>query len=179
MYITLDKGVMIMKVGFRTPNIKKSVKARTTGKMKRAVKKSVNPLYGKEGMGYINNPKKAVYNKVYNKTTIDARPESLVNIGKCKDKSENTKQISELAKSYETRQFTNLIPDKESSTKGIAYLIFSIISLFFGIGFIVYHIDNMRKYEMAKTAVFPYILIISFLVISVLLFWLYLKKNKK
>ncbi|WP_228064566.1 TM2 domain-containing protein [Streptococcus danieliae] len=35
------------------------------------MKKNVNPLYGKKGMGLINNPKKAVYNKVYNKTTID------------------------------------------------------------------------------------------------------------
>lgn len=41
----------------------------TTGRAKRAVKSSINPLYGKKGMGYINNPKKAVYNKVYNKTT--------------------------------------------------------------------------------------------------------------
>ena len=61
-----------MKVGIRKPSIKKSIKARTTGKIKRKVKKSVNPLYGKKGMGLINNPKKAIYNKVYNKTTIDA-----------------------------------------------------------------------------------------------------------
>lgn len=59
-----------MKIGVRTPNMKKRVKARTTGKVKRAVKKSVNPLYGKKGMGLVNNPKKAMYNKVYNKTTI-------------------------------------------------------------------------------------------------------------
>lgn len=60
-----------MKVGLRTPNLKKSIKARTTGKLKRSIKRSVNPLYGKKGMGMITNPKKAVYNKVYNKTTID------------------------------------------------------------------------------------------------------------
>ena len=35
-------------------------------------KKTVNPLYSKKGMGYINNPQKAVYNKVYNKTSISA-----------------------------------------------------------------------------------------------------------
>lgn len=58
-----------MKVGIRKPSIKKSIKARTTGKIKRSIKKSVNPLYGKKGMG-ITKPKKAVYNKVYNKTTI-------------------------------------------------------------------------------------------------------------
>lgn len=59
-----------MKYGVRKPNIKKSVKARTTGKMKRQVKKAVNPLYGKKGMGVINNPKKAAYNAVYNRTTV-------------------------------------------------------------------------------------------------------------
>ena len=59
-----------MKVGVRKPSVKKSIKARTTGKLKRQVKKTVNPLYNKKGMGYINNPKKAVYNKVYNKTTV-------------------------------------------------------------------------------------------------------------
>ena len=59
-----------MKIGIRKPNLKKSLKARTTGKLKRAVKKSVNPLYGKKGVGLITNPKKAIYNKVYDKTTI-------------------------------------------------------------------------------------------------------------
>lgn len=61
-----------MKIGVRTPNVKKSLKARTTGKIKRSVKKSVNPTYGQKGIGYANNPKKAVYNKIYNKTTIKA-----------------------------------------------------------------------------------------------------------
>lgn len=58
-----------MKFGFRKPSLKKSFKARTSGKAKRKVKKAVNPLYGKKGIGIISNPKKAVYNKVYNKTT--------------------------------------------------------------------------------------------------------------
>lgn len=59
-----------MKYGIRKPSVKKSLKARTTGKVKRQLKKSVNPLYGKTGMGLINDPKKAVYNKVYSKTTV-------------------------------------------------------------------------------------------------------------
>lgn len=61
-----------MKFGIRKPNFKKSIKARTTGKIKRKIKRTVNPLYGKKGMGYINDPKKAVYNKIYNKTSISA-----------------------------------------------------------------------------------------------------------
>lgn len=59
-----------MKIGMRKPSIKKSFKARTTGKAKRAVKKAVIPRYGKKGMGWIKDPKKAAYNKVYNKTTF-------------------------------------------------------------------------------------------------------------
>ena len=59
-----------MKYGVRKPNIKKSIKARTTGKVKRQVKKSVNPLYGKKGMGIIKNPKKAAYNALYSRTTV-------------------------------------------------------------------------------------------------------------
>ncbi len=62
-----------MKFGMRTPSIKKSIKARTTGKVKRAVKKAVIPGYGKKGSGWIKNPKKAAYNKVYNKTSFSIK----------------------------------------------------------------------------------------------------------
>ena len=60
-----------MKIGVRTPSLKKSFKARTTGRINRTLKKSVNPLYGKKGMGYIKNPEKAIYNKIYHKATVD------------------------------------------------------------------------------------------------------------
>lgn len=62
-----------MKKGFRTPSVKKSISARTTGKATRAVKRAVNPTYGKKGMGMINDPKKAVYNKVYNNTNVSIK----------------------------------------------------------------------------------------------------------
>lgn len=62
-----------MKFGLRKPSIKKSLKARTTGKLKRKVKSTVNPFYGKRGVGWLRNPKKAAYNKVYNKTSIGVR----------------------------------------------------------------------------------------------------------
>nr|WP_317760071.1 hypothetical protein [Liquorilactobacillus mali] len=54
----------------RKPSLKRSISARTTGRAKRALKRSINPYYGKKGMGWINNPKKAMYNKVYHKTTF-------------------------------------------------------------------------------------------------------------
>lgn len=54
----------------RRPSLKKSLGARTTGKVKRAVKKAVVPGYGKKGMGWLKKPKKALYNKIYKKTTF-------------------------------------------------------------------------------------------------------------
>ena len=59
-----------MKFGMRKPSITKSLKARTTTKYKRKVKKALIPGYGKKGMGWVKNPKKADYNKVYKKTTF-------------------------------------------------------------------------------------------------------------
>lgn len=59
-----------MKIGMRKPSIKRSLKARTTGKAKRQIKKALIPGYGKKGMGWIKDPKKAAYNKLYNKTTF-------------------------------------------------------------------------------------------------------------
>ena len=62
-----------MKIGIRKPSIKKSISARTTGKVKRKLKRVANPFYGKKGMGWIKNPKKALSNKIYRKTTVSAK----------------------------------------------------------------------------------------------------------
>ena len=59
-----------MKTGMRMPSLKRSLKARTTGRAKRAVKKALIPGYGKRGMGWLKNPKKAAYNKMYKKTSF-------------------------------------------------------------------------------------------------------------
>lgn len=59
-----------MKFGMRTPSLKRSISARTNGQLKRSVKRAIIPGYGKKGMGWIKNPKKALYNKVYHKTTF-------------------------------------------------------------------------------------------------------------
>ncbi|MBQ7036062.1 MAG: hypothetical protein IJN74_01045 [Clostridia bacterium] len=59
-----------MKFGFRTPSLKRSLKARTTGRAKKSVKKALIPGYGKKGAGWVKNPKKAAYNKVYKKTSL-------------------------------------------------------------------------------------------------------------
>nr|WP_025020758.1 hypothetical protein [Ligilactobacillus equi] len=55
-----------MKLGPRKPSIKRSISARTTGRITRNAKKTLNPTYGKT---WANNPRKAMYNKIYNKST--------------------------------------------------------------------------------------------------------------
>lgn len=61
---------MDMKYGVRKPSLKKSISARTTGRTKRTIKKAVIPCYGIKGIGCVTNPKKAVYNKFYKRTTF-------------------------------------------------------------------------------------------------------------
>ncbi len=56
-----------MKFGIRTPSIKRRIAARTS--WKRYVRHSMG-LKAPRGMGILTNPKKAVYNKVYNKTSV-------------------------------------------------------------------------------------------------------------
>ena len=62
-----------MKFGMRKPSLKKSIAARTTGRAKRALKRLLIPGYGKKGMGWLRNPKKALYNKIYRRTTFSLR----------------------------------------------------------------------------------------------------------
>lgn len=58
-----------MKFGFRKPSLKRSISARTTGRVNRAIKRALIPGYGKRGMGILH-PKKAIYNRVYRRTTF-------------------------------------------------------------------------------------------------------------
>ena len=55
-----------MKIGFRIPNLNKKIAARTS--LSRLVRHNLG-LKAPRGMGWITNPKKAVYNRVYNKTS--------------------------------------------------------------------------------------------------------------
>jgi hypothetical protein len=56
-----------MKFGLRIPSITKRIAARTS--VKRIVQNKLG-LKVPRGYGWITNPKKFVYNKVYNKTTV-------------------------------------------------------------------------------------------------------------
>lgn len=59
-----------MKYGIRKPSLKKSLSAKTTGRTKRFIKKSVIPSYSCRGIEWIKNPKHAAYNYSYNKSTF-------------------------------------------------------------------------------------------------------------
>ena len=60
-----------MRIGMRKPSVKRMIKARTTGRAKRAVKRAVIPGYGKRGMGgFVKNPKRAVKGAIYRRTTF-------------------------------------------------------------------------------------------------------------
>ena len=57
-----------MKIGIRTPSLKKRISARTS--IKRQIVQRAG-LKMPRGYGWVRNPKKYVYNKVYNRTTVD------------------------------------------------------------------------------------------------------------
>lgn len=78
----------------RKPSLKRSIKAKTTGRVKRQLKSTINPMYGKKGIGYINDPKKAVYNKVYNKTTVGVHDLANGNHGRSTDYAERKEYSS-------------------------------------------------------------------------------------
>jgi hypothetical protein len=55
-----------MKFGFRKPSLKKRIAARTS--IKRVIRHRIG-LKAPRGCGWLTNPKKAAYNRVYNRTT--------------------------------------------------------------------------------------------------------------
>ena len=55
-----------MKFGFRIPSLTKRIAARTS--VKRLIRHNLG-FKAPRGMGWITNPKKALYNRVYNRTT--------------------------------------------------------------------------------------------------------------
>ncbi len=55
-----------MKFGFRIPSLSKRIAARTS--VKRMIRHNLG-LKAPRGMGWLTNPKKAAYNRVYSRTT--------------------------------------------------------------------------------------------------------------
>jgi hypothetical protein len=62
-----DPEVSTMKVGLRTPSVRKSIAARMS--WKRRLRNSAG-LKAPRGYGWFTDPKKAAYNRAYNRTTF-------------------------------------------------------------------------------------------------------------
>jgi len=56
-----------MKFGFRKPSLKRSIAAGTS--VKRFVRHSLG-VKAPRGLGWLTNPKKAAYNRIYSRTTF-------------------------------------------------------------------------------------------------------------
>lgn len=56
-----------MKIGLRKPSIRKSIAARTS--LVRIIKTKLK-LNAPRGFGWFTHPKKALYNRIYNRTTF-------------------------------------------------------------------------------------------------------------
>lgn len=123
-----------MKIGVRTPSLKKSFKARTTGRLNRTLKKSVNPLYGKKGMGYIKNPEKAIYNKVYHKVTVDP-------LKPLKNGSRNNTKRALPKSELEGYNFYKMESKEYTCNKKI----YIILAVFFGVFGAQYFYSGQRK----------------------------------
>lgn len=113
-----------MKIGMRKPSLTKSLKARTTSKWKRQAKKAIIPGYGKKGVGWIKNPKKAMYNKVYHKTTFGLS--DLFKSSKKKKRKVVTNKQQSILASNGKKQHT----PKEHKEAGLVFMVLGAIFLF-------------------------------------------------
>lgn len=95
-----------MRFGPRRISLKKSFKARTTGRLKRAVKSAIIPFYGKRGMGLLH-PKRALYNRVYQRTTFSV-PKLLLGAAKGSSGRRNGKSaVAKIASSDEAGNYND------------------------------------------------------------------------
>lgn len=60
------KSAAAMKFGLRIPSLKKRIAARTS--VRRLLRHSLD-LKAPRGLGWLTNPKRALYNRIYNRTT--------------------------------------------------------------------------------------------------------------
>lgn len=122
-----------MKFGIRKPNYKARFKARTTGKLKREIKRAVNPFYGKKGVGFIKDPSKSVKSAIYHRTTVGV-PSLL-------PKSEPKRKSAEPPKAAQQPTInivnTNANANVNNNANGLAYVpkkkwVAFFLCLFFG-----------------------------------------------
>lgn len=151
-----------MKFGFRKFSLNKSIKARTTGRMTRILKKAVNPFYGKKGVGFIKNPKRAINSFLYKRTTI-----GVSDIARVASKKTATKH-SKKSQNVELDIHVQDIENEQASTTnpGCGSLVFAAFMVIFAISSLM----NIPKY----LAAFDWFgVIFSLVILSVCLFSAY------
>ncbi|GEM_PF-188416 len=100
-----------MKFGLRTPSLKKRIAARTS--WKRVVRHSLG-LKAPRGMGLLTNPKKALYNRVYSRTTVGV--DKLLKVPKTRKGSSPRNANDDLRPGIEISNTGNII---RSSSKAL------------------------------------------------------------
>ena len=125
----------------RKPSLTRSLKARTTSKWKRQAKKAIIPGYGKKGMGWIKNPKKAMYNKVYHKTTFGLSDLFKSSKKRAKNKKVEHKKTTSTQLTVKSNKKTGIVLIVIGI---ITFLIIPPIGIFFLIVGILYYIFKKR-----------------------------------
>ena len=92
-----------MKFGIRIPSLKRRIAARTS--IKRIIRHSAG-LKMPRGMGFLTSPKRALYNKVYNKTSVSV--DRLLKVGKT-SKKETVKPVDYVSQKIETKSYARNI----------------------------------------------------------------------
>lgn len=147
-----------MKKGMRTPSIKKSVRAKTTGKINRSIKRSIDPTYGKKGMGMIKDPKKAVYNKVYNKTTFSVKD---IYKASRSNNSASTSDTFHSESNFENASVPNLHNEKVSND---SYIISDGKAIF---GKKSYSEKQLKRYSISLMIVGVFLIVCGLLVLPI------------
>lgn len=101
-----------MKLFTRKPSIKKSLTSKFISAPKRRVKKALIPGYGRKETGILKDPKKALYNKAYNATTIDSRK-----IGKIEKNTSSNQSESSPVLTYAGATLNKKLPKYITSVK--------------------------------------------------------------
>ena len=105
-----------MKFGFRTPSLKKRIAARTS--WKRIVRHSLGRK-APRGYGWLTNPKKAAYNRIYSRVTANRAAQVAKEEAAAKLKLLTSKEAAEYAnkriQSYYRKDGTYVAPHTRSA----------------------------------------------------------------
>lgn len=157
-----------MKFGIRTPSLKKRVAARTS--WKRFARHSLG-LKAPRGMGFLTNPKKAVYNRVYNRTSISV--DKVLKTPKTRNSKSNKDQNNSIKdKGIQSNGLGNVI---RSSSKALTVTSKNFEKLRNQITDI-YNLRTKLKNELRKAQIIYYFLsLINFFSYSLIIGFFYKK----